>query len=129
MNRSVPLAALTAASLITPVSGPLLAVAAADPSNAYAAATGTWVTGGTYRMKWGAVTVRIRVSGKRITDVAAALPTERARSAQINNRAAPILRSEVLKAQSARIHSVSGATMTSSAYVPSLRSALTKAHL
>jgi uncharacterized protein with FMN-binding domain len=129
MNRSVPFAALTVASLLTPVSGPLLAVAAADPSDAHAAATGNWVTGATYRMKWGAVTVRIRVSGQRITNVAAALPTERARSAQINNRAAPILKSEVLKAQSARIHSVSGATMTSNSYVPSLRSAMTKAHL
>jgi uncharacterized protein with FMN-binding domain len=128
MNRSVPVAALSAASLVVPVSGPLLAVAAADPSNAQAAA-GSWVTGATYRMKWGAVTVRIRVSGKRITDVAAALPTERARSAQINNRAAPILKGEVLKAQSARIHSVSGATMTSNSYVPSLRSAISKAHL
>jgi uncharacterized protein with FMN-binding domain len=129
MNRSVPVAALTVASLVAPISGPLLAVAAADPSNARAAATGHWVTGATYSMKWGAVTVRIKVSGKRITDVAAALPTERARSGQINNRAAPILKSEVLKAQSARIHSVSGATMTSNAYVPSLRSAITKAHL
>jgi uncharacterized protein with FMN-binding domain len=129
MNRSVPLAALTLASLVPPVSGPLLAVAAADPSNAHAAATGRWVTGATYRMKWGAVTVRIQVSGKRITGVAASLPTERSRSAQINNRAGPILKSEVLKAQSARIHSVSGATMTSNSYVPSLRSAMSKAHL
>jgi uncharacterized protein with FMN-binding domain len=129
MNRSVPLAALSAASLVTPFSGPLLAVAAADPSNAHAAATGRWVTGATYRMKWGAVTVRIQVSGKRITGVAASLPTERSRSAQINNRAGPILKSEVLKAQSARIHSVSGATMTSNSYVPSLRSAMSKAHL
>jgi uncharacterized protein with FMN-binding domain len=57
------------------------------------------------------------------------VPTERPRSAQINGRAVPILRSEVLRAQSARIHLVSGATMTSNAYVTSLRSALTKAHL
>jgi uncharacterized protein with FMN-binding domain len=129
MNRSVPVAALTVASLLAPVSAPLLAIAAADASNARAAATGGWVTGATHSMKWGAVTVRIRVSGKRITDVAATLPTERARSGQINNRAAPILKREVLQAQSARIHSVSGATMTSNAYVPSLRSAITKAHL
>jgi uncharacterized protein with FMN-binding domain len=129
MNRSVPVAALTVASLVAPVSGPLLAVAAGEPSNAHAAATGRWVTGATYSMKWGAVTVRILVSGKRISDVAAALPTERSRSAQINNRAAPVLKREVLQAQNARIHSVSGATMTSNAYVPSLRSALSKAHL
>jgi uncharacterized protein with FMN-binding domain len=80
-------------------------------------------------MKWGPVTVRIRVSGKRITDVASSLPTERSRSAQINDRAGPMLKREVLQVQSARIHSVSGATMTSGAYVVSLRSALSKAHL
>jgi uncharacterized protein with FMN-binding domain len=82
-------------------------------------------------MKWGAVTVRIRLdsSGRRIADVGAVLPTERSRSAQINNRAAPLLKTEVLKAQSARIRLVSGATMTSEAYVLSLRSAIGKAHL
>ena len=82
-------------------------------------------------MKWGAVTVRLRLDsrGKRIVDVVAALPTERPRSARINNRAAPILKREVLQAQSARIHGVSGATMTSKSYTLSLRSALGKAHL
>jgi uncharacterized protein with FMN-binding domain len=129
MNRSLSLGALAVASLVQPASIPLLAVAEASPSHAHSSAVGRWVAGTTYRMKWGAVTVRIRVSGKRITDLAASLPTERSRSAQINNRAAPILKREVLQAQSARIHTVSGATMTSNAYVPSLRSALTKAHL
>jgi uncharacterized protein with FMN-binding domain len=82
-------------------------------------------------MKWGPVTVRIRLdgSGKRIVNIGAALPTAKRRSAEINGRAAPILKREVLQAQSARIHSVSGATLTSDAYVRSLRSALTKAHL
>jgi uncharacterized protein with FMN-binding domain len=80
-------------------------------------------------MKWGPVTVRIRVSGKRIVNVGATLPTERPRSRTINDHAGPILRSEVLRAQSARIHAVSGATMTSQAYIKSLGSALGKAHL
>jgi uncharacterized protein with FMN-binding domain len=129
MNRSVSLSALAVASLVQPASIPLLAVAEASSSPAHSSAVGRWVTGTTYHMKWGAVTVRIQVSGKRITDVAASLPTERSRSAQINNRAAPILKREVLQAQSARVHAVSGATMTSNSYVPSLRSALSKAHL
>jgi uncharacterized protein with FMN-binding domain len=129
MTRPLSITALAVASLVQPVSVPLLAVAEASSSHAHGSAVGRWVTGTTYRMKWGDVTVRIRVSGRRITDVAASLPTERPRSAQINQRAAPILKREVLQAQSARIHSVSGATMTSNAYVPSLRSALGKAHL
>jgi uncharacterized protein with FMN-binding domain len=132
MKRSAPVAALAAASLIPPA-GPLLAVAQAarDRASARSASVGRLVAGSTYRMKWGPVTVRIRLdsSGKRIVNVGAALPTAKRRSAEINNRAAPILKREVLQAQSARIHSVSGATLTSDAYVLSLRSALGKAHL
>jgi len=75
------------------------------------------------------VSVRIYVSGKRITDVRARYPTERPRSAQINNHAGPLLRSEALKAQSANVHAVSGATMSSTAFKQWLASALSKAHL
>jgi uncharacterized protein with FMN-binding domain len=122
MHRSVPVAAMAAAGLLPPVAGPLLATADA--------ASGRLVVGDTYNMKWGAVTVQIRLAahGKRILNVGANLPTERPRSARINDHAAPILKREVLKAQTARIHAVSGATMTSKAYVLSLRSALSKAH-
>lgn len=133
MNRSVPVAALAAASLAPPAGIPLLAVAQAarEGVSAHSSSLGRLVVGATYHMKWGDVTVKIRLDGrgKRIVNVGAVLPTERRRSAQINNRAAPILRSELLRAQSARIHSVSGATMTSNSYVLSLRSALGKAHL
>jgi uncharacterized protein with FMN-binding domain len=120
---------MTAASLVPVAGGPLLAVAAAETAPATAA--GRLVAGTTYRMKWGDVTVKIRLDsrGKHIVNVGAILPTGKPRSASINNRAAPILKREVLKAQNARIHAVSGATMTSDAYVLSLRSALSKAHL
>lgn len=133
MNRSVPMAALAAASLVPPAGLPLLAVATASPDagTAHSSSAGRLVVGATYHMRWGDVRVRIRLNsaGKRIINVGAVLPIERRRSAEINNRAAPILRSEVLQAQSARINSVSGATLTSDAYVLSLRSALGKAHL
>jgi uncharacterized protein with FMN-binding domain len=124
-RRPIAVIALTIAA-VSSAGGPLASVAGARASSA-----GRLVTGAAYRMKWGTVTVRIRLdsSGRRIADVGAVLPTERSRSAQINNRAAPILKSEVLKAQSARIRLVSGATMTSDAYVLSLRSAIGKAHL
>lgn len=133
MNRSVPIAAMAAASLVSPAGLPLMAVAAANPGRAdvHPPSAGRLYTGATYRMKWGDVTVRIRLdsAGKRIVNVGAVLPTERQRSAEINNRAAPILKREVLRAQSAHISSVSGATMSSDAYVLSLRSALGRAHL
>jgi uncharacterized protein with FMN-binding domain len=44
------------------------------------------------------------------------------------NRAIPVLRNEVLSAQSARIQAVSGATYTSEAYAQSVQAALDKAH-
>jgi uncharacterized protein with FMN-binding domain len=48
---------------------------------------------------------------------------------QISNRAAPILRDEVLAAQSASVANVSGATYTTRAYLSSLQSALDQAGL
>lgn len=80
-------------------------------------------------MRWGTVQVTIVVSGKKITDVQATAPTERQRSAFINDQALPMLKSEVLQSQSANIDYLSGATMTCDAYIQSLQSALTQAHL
>lgn len=51
------------------------------------------------------------------------------RSVQISNYAAPILRSEVLQAQSADVQTVGGATVTSDAYLTSLQAALDAANL
>jgi uncharacterized protein with FMN-binding domain len=132
MHRSVPLAVAAVGSLVGPVGLPLMAVAdAATLAPAHTASAGRLVVGSTVNMKWGGVQVRIRLNaaGKRIINVGAVVPTERSRSKQINDRAVPILKSEVLRAQSANIHAVSGATMTSNAYVQSLRNALSKAHL
>ena len=49
------------------------------------------------------------------------------RSVEISNQAAPILRTEVLAAQSASVATVSGATFTTEGYLTSLQSALDKA--
>lgn len=79
-------------------------------------------------MQWGTVQVTIVVKGKRIIDIQATAPTERQRSAFINQQAVPMLRQEVLQAQSATIDVIGGATMTSDAYYQSLVSALQAAH-
>lgn len=105
---------------------PLSAVANVTPALAASSRT---VTGPTVNMRWGPVRVAITVRGKKITAVQAAYPTERPRSAHINANAIPALRTEVLKAQSARIHAISGATNTSDAYITSLAAAVRKAHL
>jgi len=75
--------------------------------------------------RYGDVQVRVTMSGGRLVDVTAlVLPTDRARSAQISEQAAPILRSEALRAQSANIDIVSGATYTSESYARSLQGAI-----
>ncbi len=79
-------------------------------------------------MQWGTVQVTIVVKGKRIVDIQASAPTERERSAFINQQAVPMLRQEVLQAQSATIDLIGGATMTSDAYDQSLQAAVDKAH-
>ena len=87
------------------------------------------VTGPVEDMQWGPVQVTLIVKGKRITDVQATAPMERARSAFINQQAIPWLRQEVLQAQSANINAIGGATLTSDAFYQSLQGALKEAHL
>ncbi len=80
--------------------------------------------------RFGPVQVQISVGSGKISEVSALqLTNEDRRSVQISNYAAPVLRSEVLQAQSANVQTVSGATVTSSAYLTSLQSALDAAHL
>jgi uncharacterized protein with FMN-binding domain len=111
-------AIISASALVaTPVSAALTAVPAT-------AATTKRVSGPTVNMRWGGVRVVLYVTGRRVTDVHAAYPTHRARSQTINQHAIPILRTEVLRAQSSRVSAVSGATDTSGAYKRSLATAL-----
>ncbi|MFI7214973.1 FMN-binding protein [Micromonospora maritima] len=87
-------------------------------------------TGSVAQTRWGPVQVRITVSGGKITDVVAVqVPDGNHRDQEINDYAVPILRQEVLAAQSARIDTVSGATVTSDGYRESLQSAIDAAHL
>ncbi|MFC0030482.1 FMN-binding protein [Micromonospora chaiyaphumensis] len=87
-------------------------------------------TGSVAQTRWGPVQVRITVSGGKITDVAVLqVPDGNHRDQEINDYAVPILRQEALAAQSARIDTVSGATVTSDGYRESLQSAIDAAHL
>ncbi|MEV8041849.1 FMN-binding protein [Arthrobacter sp. NPDC080082] len=98
-------------------------------SSGSSSAGGTF-TGDSVQTRFGSVQVQISVSGGKITDVKALqLTDEDRRSVQISNRAAPLLRSEVLQVQSANVQTISGATVTSSAYLTSLQAALDAAHL
>lgn len=103
---------------------------AATPDGAATAASagdGTF-TGDSVSTRFGDVQVSVAVSGRVITDVTPLHLTDKeSRSAQISARAAPVLREEVLAAQSADVANVSGATYTSDAYLQSLQSALEQA--
>lgn len=85
-------------------------------------------TGTSEPTRFGNVQVEVVVSGGKITDIVATQLTDAGgRSVQISNYAAPILRTEALQAQSAKVSSVSGATYTSEGYLSSLQSALDQA--
>jgi len=97
------------------------------PATTPAVADGTF-TGTAVGTRFGDVQVAVTISGGSITDVTALKLTDRdGRSVQISNRAAPILRNEVLSAQSANVANVSGATYTARGYLSSLQSALDQA--
>jgi len=85
-------------------------------------------TGTSESTQFGDVQVKVVISGGKITDVGALQLTDRGgRSAQISNYAAPVLRKEVIAAQSADVSSVSGATYTTDGYLSSVQSALDQA--
>lgn len=86
-------------------------------------------TGAAESTRFGNVQVQLVVSGGKISDVKALQLTDAERRSQmISATAAPILRSEVLQAQSGNVDTVSGATVTSDAYLSSLQAALDAAH-
>ena len=87
-------------------------------------ANGTY-NGQTVSTRFGTVQVNAVISGGQITDVVAVKLTDNARkSVSISNQAAPMIRQEVLSAQSAKVSNIGGATYTTKGYLMSLQSAL-----
>lgn len=92
-------------------------------------------TDGTYlgdavNTRFGPVQVQITVSGGAIAkSVVTQVPWSDHRDQEINSYAVPILNSEAVEAQSSDIDMVSGATITSRAYIESLQSAIDQAGL
>lgn len=85
--------------------------------------------GSTVQTRYGSVQVRVTIQAGKITEITPLQLTDAERkSAQISSRAAPVLRSEVLQAQSATVQTVGGATITSDAYLTSLQAALDAAN-
>jgi uncharacterized protein with FMN-binding domain len=105
-----------------------LAPALAIPAEAIAASSTTY-TGAISDFKYGRTEVKISVSDKRLSAITVLYSDTDPRSGQIDTFAYPTLRKEALKANSYKIHAVSGATYTSQAFEKSLYSAMLKAHI
>jgi len=86
-------------------------------------------TGSIANAYWGEVQVKVVIQNGSVSDVQFLdYPHDRRTSVRINNVAVPYLRTEAIQAQTARVHIVSGATLTSEAFIESLGSALQAAH-
>ncbi|MGW3098224.1 FMN-binding protein [Streptomyces sp. NPDC001102] len=133
MKRAVPVVVLSIAGLVPvwryePSAGapastaaPAMAPSAsASPGTSPGASPGTVVKGTTIRTDKGPVQVQVTFDGDRITAVRMLQQPNHPQT----TAAVPKLVAETLKAQSADIDTVSGATITSDAYKESLQAAI-----
>jgi uncharacterized protein with FMN-binding domain len=117
----------TTSSAGSPPTGTYASGAAAAASTATVAKT---ITGTAAQTRYGPVQVQITVQSGKITNVSVIqYPNSNGRDQEINSNALPILVSETIKAQTAKVDMVSGATYTSNGYLTSLQSALDQAGL
>jgi uncharacterized protein with FMN-binding domain len=84
------------------------------------------LTGSAVQMPFGIVQVQVTLQNGTITDVQTIQLPGGGHTGEVSSYSAPRLRSEVLRAQSAQIDTISGATYTSEAYIQSLQSALSQ---
>ena len=118
---------LTTAGLGAAVAAALTPVAL--PVAPAAAATTRTYKGKLERTAFSDVRVSITVRGRSIRSLAVTANPQSQESYVREAYALPRLRKEVLKAQSFRIHMISGVTITSDAFILSLYSAMGYAHL
>jgi uncharacterized protein with FMN-binding domain len=120
--------ATTTPTAPAPTTKPPASGRAIGPTTTTATAGSRTVDGPDVPNDYGDVQVRVTLNGSKIVDVKALqLPHDRRRSQQISDYAAPLLRTEVLQAQSANIDLVSGASYTSDSYAQSVQGALDNA--
>ncbi|MET9080508.1 FMN-binding protein [Streptomyces sp. NPDC004237] len=127
MKRAIPVVALSIAGLIPvwryepSIGGTTTSATEPIPSPSSSAATsGTAVKGTTIDTDKGPVQVQVTFDGDKITAVKMLQQPNHPQT----TAAVPVLISETLKAQSADIDTVSGATITSDAYKQSLQAAI-----
>ncbi len=85
-------------------------------------------TGPSVNAMWGLVRVQAVIQNGQLKNVQVLeYPSDRRTSQRINQQALPWLQSEVIQAQNANVDIISGATLTSQAYMRSLQAALASA--
>lgn len=102
-----------------------------SPSTTFVVPSGTRsAVGPSEQYGYGVLSVKVTVSGTKITDLSlAGIQVAESYSQMLAQQVVPMLRQEVLSAQNARVNGVSGATYTSEAYLYSAQAALDKLHL
>ena len=117
------------ASASQPTSPTTISPSGTQPSVTQAPGAQTSALGADEQYGYGALAVKVTVSGPRVVDVAVgSLQTAEPYSQSIAQQVIPLLRSEVLAAQGTKIDAISGATYTSEAYAYSVQSALDSLH-
>jgi len=113
----------TSGSSATSTTGPATTSPATTNSSSTRSADGPSVN-----YNYGVLSVSVKVSGKKITNVGIASLDDGGnfRSQSIDQQSIPILEQQALQAQSANIQGVSGASYTSAGFQQSLQSALSK---
>jgi len=122
--RSLALSLLALPAVFSPV--PVLAQAQQAGSAGYTDGTYTGPSANAY---YGNIQIAVVVTGGRITGFKLLdYPRHTGTSQMINQQALPILAQEVLAAQNEVVDFVSGATLSSQAFLQSLTGALSQAH-
>jgi uncharacterized protein with FMN-binding domain len=122
-------AALAAGSVTAGTAGALAAPAGAASAEPAAAKVRS-ATGEEVNYRYGIIAVRAFVSGRKLVRISIpVLQVEAQLSQQLAQTSIPVLEHEALRAQSARVATVSGATWTSEGFAMSLQNALSKLHV
>ena len=101
-----------------------LPTAASTPVTVKKSADGIY-DGQAINTRYGTMKVQAVISGGKLADVIAVKLTDAdRRSINISRQAAPMIRQEVLSAQSAKVSNIGGATYTTQGYLMSLQAAL-----
>lgn len=126
---NVGLGAASVATALTPMALPVTAaVAKAKPKPKPKTRTKTF-KGPVERTIFSNVQVSISVAGRKIEALSVSANPQDQQSYAREAYALPLLRKEALRSQSYRIHTISGVTTTSQAFIVSLYSAMRHAHL